>query len=214
MSVQTSVFENGRWITRSIDPYHLRAKNRRHEGDESDARAAEAPPCGLLTQTLVRSSVIKQIIPARIRHKNQNDALFISADSVVIKQFSDNRAVEEIIVKNDFDSPIRTARVLGDWREHDSSHDFDLRPGYQERWMSMEGNENVKEADSESIIPSLENDIPPQILVLALESSRLVFLCSRNGTSHQPRLLWGQHPLPAAKAPNEQLGEHLAVDPK
>lgn len=206
MSLQTNVFENGRWVTRSLDPYHVRAQNRRHEEEKTSSCSkgpVNAPSLGLLTRTLVGSSVIKRIIPARIRHKTKNDVLFISADSITIKQAFGNYTLKDIAVKNDFDSPIRSARILGDPRETDKGDKYN-------RVLRETG---IWETEADDLLLHTR-ELPPHILVLTLESSRLVFLCSLNGTSDQPRLLWGQHPLPAARWPNEQLGEHLAVDPK
>lgn len=209
MSLQTSVFENGRWVTRSLDPYHVRAQNtRRDEGTTaSSSTSPEKPPLlGLLTRTLVRSSNTKWIIPARIRHKTKNDVLFVSADSVAIKEASCNYALNNVFVKNDFDSPIRAARILGDRREHDQGDEY---KAVSQEWPIRDG--DVRNPDIATYHPQ---ELPPHILVLALESNQLVFMCAVNGPSSQPQLLSSQHQLPIARSPIERLGKSIAVDPK
>lgn len=50
----------------------------RNFNNDNPSHSLEEPPgYGLLTRTLVHSPVIKQIIPARIRSKDQNDVAFI-----------------------------------------------------------------------------------------------------------------------------------------
>ena len=215
MSFQTIVLEDGRWVTRNLDQYHVQAQGvRREEENMSSVSAdpAKAPSVGFLTRTLVGSSVIKQIIPARIRHETKNDVVFVSADSVTINEASDNYTVKSRIIKNDFDSPIRMARIFGCAREPEKEgiHTPSVtneRELETDKW-SLEPVEESNVFDS----PSSSGDLPPHILALALESNKLVFFCSRNGTSDQPRLLWSQHPMPVIR-PNEQMGEHLAIDP-
>lgn len=209
MSLQTSVFENGRWVTRSLDPYHVRAQNtRRDEGKTaSSPTSPEKPPLvGLLTRTLARTSVTKWIIPARIRHKTKNDVLFVSADSVTIKEVSCNCALKNISVKNDFDSPIRAARILGDRRKYDQGDKYNA---VYRKWPVRVGEGRNPDNAAYHL-----QELPPHILVLALESNQLVFMCAVDGPSSQAQLLSSQHQLPIARSPIERLGKDIAVDPK
>ena len=212
MSFQTIVLEDGRWVTRNLDQYHVQAQGVRREEEKISSVSADpvkAPSVGLLTRTLVRSSVIKQIIPARIRHETKNDVMFVSADSITINETSDDYTVKGRIIKNDFDSPIRSARIFGYAREHEKDENYksEERELETDNW-PLEPVEESNVFDS----PSSLKELPPHILALALESNKLVFFCSRNGTSDQPKLLWSQHPMPVTR-PNEQMGEHLAIDP-
>lgn len=227
MSLQTNIFENGRWVTRSLDPYHVRAQNTRREEEKTpslSAIPAKAPTLGLLTRTLVRSSVTTSIIPARIRHKTKNDVLYIGPNHVTIKEASGNYTLKTIAVKDDFDSHIRAARILGDPRECDEGDKyntvkrdpgtFELKRGtlsgeiYGE-WPLTAG----EEQHAEHAAPP-PKELPPHILALALESDKLVFVYSVNGPSNKPHLLSSQHPLPVARSPNQRLGRFIAVDPK
>lgn len=227
MSLQTNVFENGRWVTRSLDPYHVRAQNTRREEEKTASLSnspEKAPSLGLLTQTLVRSSVTKWIIPARIRHKTKNDVLFIGADCVTIKEASGDYTLKNVAVKDDFDSPIRAARILGDPRECDegdkynaverAAKTFTLTRGALTGQIYGEWPIRVGGAKNPESVAYLPRELPPHVLVLNLESNQLVFMCAVNGPSNQPQLLSSQHPLPVARSLNQRLGQRIAVDPK
>lgn len=225
MSLQTNVFENGRWVTRNIDPYQARARNTEPQHKEQTSSSplllSDVPSIGLLTRTLVKSPVIKWIIPARIRHKTKNDVLFVTADSVQIKEAFGDYSLKDIATKDDFDAPIRAARILGDPRELELADPN--QSTQREREKDCEGDSGgdyPEYQDTESIrrsphnIPVHPPDIPPHIAVLALESNKLVFLCTVTRTSDRPQFLCCQKELPASPSPLEKLGEHVSVDPK
>ena len=220
MSVQTTVLENGRWVTRNLDPYHVRAQNSgtpRKEQSRPSINFPETPSLGILTKTLVRSPVVNRIIPARIRHKMKNDVLFISAHSVTIKEAKGDYTMREVAVKNDFDSVIKSARIIGERRKL-TKHDY----GYRllpkgDHWDDMLNNDDdqyVDEEDQQHRPTQDPRELPPHILVLALESNRLVFLCAVSGRSGNPEILSSQKPLPAPTSLLQSLSELIAVDPK
>lgn len=216
MSLQTNVFENGRWITRNIDPYQARAQNtepqRKEKTESSSLSLAKEPSLGLVTHTLVRSPVIKWIIPARVRHPHKNDVLFITADSVTIKEARGNYTLQEVATKNDFNSRIRSARILGiPGKLTDEDKYATARINDPSVW---EDHRRPKKTEDELYFDGNKRTVPPQIVVLALEANKLVFLCAINGSSNHPQFLCYQQELPAAQSPLEKLGEHIAVDPK
>ena len=221
MSVQTTVLENGRWITRNLDPYHVRAQNSsapRKEQSQPSINIPQTPSLGILTKTLVKSPVINRIIPARIRHKTKNDLLFVSANSVTIKEARGDYTLSQIATKNDFDSAITSARILGERRKltnHD--HDRSLLPKDGDLWDEMLTNEDDYYSDGgdRPHRPALtQRKLPPHILVLALESNMLVFMCAVSGRSEDTEILSSHKPLPAPTSPLQSLGEFIAVDPK
>lgn len=220
MSVQTTVLENGRWVTRNVDPYRVRAQNTetpRKEQSQPSINLPKTPSVGILTKTLVRSSVINRIIPARIRHKTKNDVLFISANSVTVKEARGDCALQEIAIKSDFDSTIKSARIIGERRELTKLDYSYQMPKKAEHWDATHTNEDddfVDEGDPPDRAALNRQDIPPHVLVLALESNRLVFLCAISGKSEHTELFWSQKVLPAPPSPLEGLGELIAVDPK
>ena len=167
------------------------------------AEAGTLPVLGVLTRTLVKSPVIKFIIPARIRHTSpKNDVIFVRNDSVEIKEVISERGTEKkdsggrsaylkgIIDKSDFDSSIRSARILGSTRQYEQEKD------HQD-------------------IPSKPMELPPHILALTLESSKVVFLCAFYDWGNHLRWLSSYRILPDhAQSYSKRLGEHIAVDPK
>ena len=56
--------------------------------------------------------------------------------------------------------------------------------------------------------------LPPEIVILILESARIVFLYAVSGSSNSIELVTSSAPLPFSKSRLSQLGEHLAIDPK
>ena len=214
MSVQTTVLENGRWITRYVDPYHVRAQNTetpRKVQSQPSISLPKTPSVGILTKTLVRSSVINRIIPARIRHKAKNDVLFISANSVAIKEAQGDYTLREIVTMNDFDSPIKSARIIGERRKltsYDNNYDMLKRNVH---WLKDVPSDDIYTNEDDFKYP---RDLPPHILVLALESNRFVFVCAISGKSDDPELLSSQKALPALPSPLQGLGELIAIDPK
>lgn len=211
MSVQTTVLENGRWVTRSLDLYHVRARNTgtpRKEQSQPSINLPKTPSLGILTKTLVRSSVVNRIIPARIRHKTKNDVLFISANSVSIKEAKGDYTLQEITTKSDFDSTIKSARIIGERREL-TKNDDSYRMLKEEHWLPDE--EDLPDRESAALY---QPELPPHVLVLALESNRLAFLCAVSGKSEHPEFLSSQKALPAPISPLQGLGEFIAVDPR
>ena len=219
MSVQTTVLENGRWVTRNVDLYHVRAQmteTPRKEQSQRSISLPDTPPLGILTKTLVRSSVVNRIIPARIRHETKNDVLLISANSVTIKEAKGDFTLDEIITKSDFDSTIKSASIIGERRKltkHNYGHNI-LKE--EKNWQNFDSDEDEVYVKGYSHNPAAppQRELPPHILVLALESNRLVFLCAVSGSTEPLEILSSQRALPASTSPLQGLGEFMAVDPK
>ena len=172
---------------------------------------------GVLTQTLVKSPVIRFIIPARIRHADNNDVILVRGDSVELQEVIKVLGEEEdgmkkireayfthVASKADFDSNIRSARVFGRPRIYGKVDE------------SLEDHPEIKPEESSSPVQrsSYRPELPPQILALALESSKLVFLCAFYDFYGHVRWLSSYRVLPDyAQTYSKQLGEHIAVDP-
>ena len=213
MSVQTTVLENGRWITRYVDPYHVRAQNTdtpRKEQSQPSISLAKTPSLGILTKTLVRSPVINRIIPARIRHMAKNDVLFISANSVAIKEAQGDYTLREVVTMNDFDSTIKSARIIGERRKL-TNYDDSYNTLRDTHWQKDDYPDEFYTNEDDTMNP---RELPPHILVLALESNRLVFTCAITGKSDKPEILSSQKALPALPSALQGLGELIAVDPQ
>lgn len=186
-----------------------------------DGTISDTPTMGVLTRTMFRSPVTKLILPARIRHKDKNDVVFVQERSIEIKEYS-HGSLKHVTVKDDFGAAIRSAGVIGEPRkpmakagvrteeEDESARDAILRQSSARKQPSPES----MEIDD---IPHLP-EMPPQILVMALQAGlddSLLFLCAYPGRPDEPRYLSYQRPLPASKKEqSKRLGKHIAIDPR
>jgi len=176
---------------------------------------------GVLTRTMFRSPVTKLILPARIRHKDKNDVVFVQERSIEIKEYT-RGSLKHVTVKDDFGATIQSAGVIGEPRkptakvevkveeEGESARDAILRQASARKQPSLE----CMEIDD---IPHLP-EMPPQILVVALQAGlddSLLFLCACPNRPDGPRYLSYQRPLPASKNEHsKRLGKHIAIDPR
>ncbi|KAL8807738.1 MAG: hypothetical protein Q9182_000549 [Xanthomendoza sp. 2 TL-2023] len=185
---------------------------------EEVSHPIQRPVLGLLTRTVVRSPVVRSIIPARVRHRNRNDVVFVYDDAIVIKEVLGGERIAkdpfrgislgEVIEKRDFDSPILAAKIWGLRREPKvpqfPGHLWDPR---SHTYRSQSPVETKPE-------PFHDNEIPPQILVLSLVSRILVFLFAYHDVHGRVHFLSNTWRLPAQAELIEELGRHLAVDPR
>lgn len=163
------------------------------------------PLLGLLSQTLNQSPVAKWIIPARIRHESKNDVVFIFENYFEIhevKKDGKSGLMQKVAVKADLDSSIRSVRIFGSPRQcvPPSPEEIDERV-----------NEEVEDEDHWA---ALQPEVPPHILVLALDSKMLAFIFAFHDGAGQIRFLQCRQPLPVGRSAPEQLGEFIAVDPQ
>jgi hypothetical protein len=198
MSIETNILVNGTYVPRRITINQILNSNRDQEAE--DAFKVQRPRrakkgIGLLSKTLIRSPMMKWIIPARIRHKDLNDLIFVGENTVHIKQVLRGGVLRDVGTKADFPSQIRSAAVIGEQVE----------------------SKLVKAEDpkQEQFDPPREpSDLPPQMLVLALESSELRFLVL---DSAHPRnsMRFHESPiqLPVFRSYLRNPGKLLVVDP-
>ena len=247
MSIPTSIYENGRWVTRYQDVHHVLAQNRNKETIhvEKAIETPQPPSLGLLSRTVVSTPVVKWIIPARIRHHDKNDVLYITADTVEIKEAHGDYTVQHIAIKDDFDAPIRAARICGLQREL-TKPDVSAIIRKEEHWrddvqhshsgqsvQSMDEDVDclIKDEDLESIpdteeqevddadmlsiraVPLHTRTLSPHILIITLDSGKLVFMYTVSGNNTTPHIVTSQRPLWRGQTPSlEQIGRHIAVD--
>ena len=177
------------------------------------------PLLGALTQTLVKSPVIRSIIPARIRHADKYDIILIRNDSIEINEVNKiynnvghirDAFLTHVASKADFDSNIRAAKVFGKPRIYGGP----MIPGKVDQ--AQEGLPAIIKEEDNTVPRSFYlPGIPPHILAITLESSKIVFLCTFYDFSGHVRWLSNCRVLPDyAQTYSKQLGEHIAVDPK
>ncbi|KAI9824416.1 MAG: hypothetical protein M1832_001951 [Thelocarpon impressellum] len=116
MSLQTRVLVDGVWTTRTVDLETIITQNsepKKPSGkmQEPDIRA---PTMGLLSRTVVRSPSVNWILPARIRHEDKNDIVFVGDTSIHIKEVRSDGHLQDVLPNLDIDARITHARVVGD----------------------------------------------------------------------------------------------------
>lgn len=207
------MLENGEWVTKSINLRHLLDHQKGSQSSTSNATdpLPSTPNLGLLSKTANRSPVINNILPARLRHKDLNDVVFVGEDFIHVKEIRSGASIEHIASKADFGARILASRVLGEviapldsldknWGNHWVSEE-DRAPEYGDHYDPME-------------VDTTQPELPPQLLVLTLENQQIVFvhLCQKSDGSHQFRQV--AVPLPTSLDYLDALGRHLAVDPR
>ncbi|KAJ9636698.1 hypothetical protein H2199_007692 [Coniosporium tulheliwenetii] len=196
MSVQTLVQVNGQWVTRTVDTQRIMAESSRRDAQDKEQRTSGAtatqtvPRLGILSRTVFRSPIINFIIPARVRRKDKNDVILIGEDFIHVKEILSDGHLRHVTTKADFGARIRAARVFG-----------------EQRLPAMDARETSMDLDNSDMIP-------PQILVLTLESKELMFLFVHQEPSGALSFPSSVLPLPDQRSFLEQPGKHLAVDPR
>ncbi|RKF73165.1 putative thermotolerance protein [Golovinomyces cichoracearum] len=157
---------------------------------------------GLLTQTVIPSSLTNWILIARLRQSFKDDIAFIGNDFVLIKELHDDGFLYDVIRKEGFGSRIRNARVVGSLREYEDDLDecaeFGQGAGYS--------------GHNEKHRQYFKRGLPPQSLALQLCSGDVIFL--RIDVDEQGSITWISSRYRTSKSANRlQTGIYLAVDP-
>lgn len=151
---------------------------------------------GVLTKTIVRTPVVKFILHARIRHWRLNDVVFVGEDFIQIKQVRDKGHLEHIATKDDFDAHITAAKTFS--LDHDPPENED---------------DFIKTEQSSGRSGISKSDLPPQFVVLTLDSDELVFLYLKDEGDGVMKFGHQTCPMPSFQHTIHQTGFHLAVDP-
>jgi Mono-functional DNA-alkylating methyl methanesulfonate N-term len=199
MALQAAHLENGVWTTRHVEISELLARNRAKRNEPSQKIEIPKPKVGLLSQTVIPSPTVQCVLPARLRSKSKSDVVFIGQRSIQLKEAVMGLYLEDVSIKSDFDANIISAKVINSYPE--LSWEAQMRLGANEStpWNS-EG----------------DNLLPPQILVLTLESRELIFLYYHSDTTsgESGRFVHFRRPLPSDVSILERFGRHIAVDPR
>ena len=147
----------------------------------------------ILSRTLVPSPVIKKIYSARIRQADQNDVVFIRETSVEIRKYVNDKCLEDVAFKSDFDCKIRASSIL-----------------------TCRGQAEVANQDFSRRSTSAAHFLPPQMLALALQKETedfIEFLYCYHDQRNRVQFASSIHPLPGDLNIALRLGEHIATDP-
>ncbi|KAI0185644.1 mono-functional DNA-alkylating methyl methanesulfonate N-term-domain-containing protein [Xylaria flabelliformis] len=165
-SLQTQVLVNNEWVTQTITAEEL-FKSR----VKPTTPAPPKPPnYGVLTKTVVKSPIVRWILPVQLRSSRFNDVALVGDQAVQICEPSPDTQLQPI-AKVEFGSKIKNCSVLG-------THDY-LRRTREDIHANYHRGDD---ADTTSYDPSTSStqhgDIEPiqQVLVLVLFTGELVFL--------------------------------------
>ena len=162
--------------------------------DSFITEASEESVDGVYTRTIIRSPVIRWILHAQVRYRDFKDVVFVGEDFIHVKQLVDGAHLQHIATKCDFDSRIRAAAAFSNWSISGSYDTF------------------IK---SETDAGSMESkQMPPQSIVLTLESNDLLFLYLLEEPNGTPKFVQQNYPMPSFDRILFQPGEHLAVEPR
>ncbi|KHN97877.1 thermotolerance protein [Metarhizium album ARSEF 1941] len=204
MAFQTSIRRDGEWVTETVN---FQAALKAYATPKSASRPHPEPPsCGILSRTIVDSPMIHQILPVRLRSEAHNDIAFVGLWQDHFVQISELRRdgqVHEVVRKSDFGSRIRRAAVLGDSPQHGLDDD-DLA-------------DMVKSEDKEMLVrgsfatePHSRHRLPPQLLVLVLESGDTMYMFLRERQDSTLEFVIHKRESPRNLS---YFGYHLSVDP-
>jgi hypothetical protein len=79
MAFQTRVLRDGEWVTETVN---LQAALKASAAPQLASEPLPKPPvCGILSQTLVESPVVRWVLPARLRSSTHNDIAFVGVST-------------------------------------------------------------------------------------------------------------------------------------
>ncbi|KAF4587555.1 thermotolerance protein [Ophiocordyceps camponoti-floridani] len=207
MAFQTNVLRDGEWITETVNIQSALRQQAIAAAAAGESVDQDPKPSsfGLLSRTVVQSPMVQRVLPVRLRSKLHNDIAFIGDRFVQIRQLHTDGRLQEIAHKKDFKSRIRSAAVLGDSVEHGLD---DETPGGSAK---SESDASAMMVDAPSDLTDTESRLlPPQLLVLMLESHDTVFLFLTERPGCPVQFVSSSSALPRSVP---YLGLHLAVDP-
>ncbi|KAL9572739.1 hypothetical protein ACKAV7_003138 [Fusarium commune] len=226
MAFQSSVLRDGEWVTQTVNFQDALKASSITPKVASDP-SLKAPECGILSRTIIESPVVHWILPVCLRSRSHNDIAFIGDRFVQISELREDGQVHEVIRKADFGTRIRNAIVLGGPPKGDipgaaaasiKTEDADVSmkdvaeaseaKEAKEASEASEGSEGKegkegKEAEEKRVLP-------PQLLVLMLETGDAVFLFIQERLDGTLRFVATTFQSPR----NLQfLGYHFSIDP-
>ncbi|RFU35676.1 hypothetical protein B7463_g659, partial [Scytalidium lignicola] len=216
MALETSLLVNGTWTTRTVD---LDSVLRHHEEKDKEAKRlnfmeTQTPPeCGLLTQTIICSPLVHWILPVSLRSPGIIDIAFIGDEFVQIRELRPNGHLCDVIRREHFGARIRNARVVGFLKAYSRDVHAPDRDG-KIKIEEDDGDVSMKVDDDQDVDQrSLARNLPPQFLLLQLETGDSIFLMLRKSNTGDLEFVVSRYELPENSMALLQPGTHLAVDP-
>ncbi|KAF2732721.1 hypothetical protein EJ04DRAFT_544502 [Polyplosphaeria fusca] len=205
--IQHQVLENGEWVSRTVDAYQVMARAQQEsdvdmQEPESRHHHHQVPQMGILTRTVFSTPLVKLMLSANIRQKNQNDVLFLTEDSVHLKEVCAYGHLRHVATKSDFNGHILSARVFRIPRKTEVNAEHGKL--YERRAVN---------AQRRSYMSDGADELPHELVLLTLTSRTLMFLWAETTRTGSVRFRTRTTRLPAASVRYEIPGPHVAVDP-
>ncbi|VUC35766.1 unnamed protein product [Clonostachys rosea] len=208
MAFETSVLRDGTWVTETVD-FQAALKVYAPPVSSEEVLFGDRPPCGILSRTVIESPALNAVHSVRLRSKWKNDIAFIGDRYVQISELRSDGQLHSVLRVTDFSARIRNSTVLGKYSVSTGGAENDPSFGMDEdiKFEVPSQTERVSINMREDKTPSL----PPQLLVLILETGDILFtFIQPDPTTNAPRLVTSKI-LPPGNIP--YYGNRLAVDP-
>ncbi|PHH83522.1 hypothetical protein CDD83_2975 [Cordyceps sp. RAO-2017] len=205
MAFQTSFLRDGEWVTETVSfQSALRQATATVVPAPSLEQYLQPPCCGILSRTIIKSPVVHWVLPVRLRSQAHNDIAFVGDRFVQISELRRDGQVHEVALKRDFGCRIRSSAVLGASFEH--GLDGEASGGSDQ---PLKDDSTMLDTSNFSYAGPVRS-LPPQLLVLMLESGDTVFLFLEEQLNTPPVFVLNTYALPR-EIPF--LGYHLVADP-
>jgi hypothetical protein len=153
---------------------------------------------GLIYRTITPSPVVKWIFTARIRDVNHNDIVFVGDSFIHLKEIMPEGSLHPVASKINFPGRIKNATFIGQPLPVNEPENLDGKP--------FDGKILSKHV-------TLTGSIPPNMLVLVLDTDDLVFLFARTATGGRIHFVQSIYPLPRHRQSDLRLGADIATAP-
>ncbi|KAJ9661129.1 hypothetical protein H2198_002073, partial [Neophaeococcomyces mojaviensis] len=156
---------------------------------------------GVLSQTLASSPCIKTILPAKVRSALYNDIVLVGHSSIHLREFLPIGQLSNVIASLEFGVQILASKVISAEAHTIPIEDAILANGRDEVRYKLRGHD-------------YDDTQPPQIVVLSIASSELVFIYARNLPTGITRFVYAKRHILGGMQWPTKYGKHLAVDPE
>ena len=187
----------------SFDDKPSKAQRARHSVSSSQTLVPAPMGCaeGILSQTLIPSPSVRWILPGRLRSPNHNDVVFVGENFIQLREFHYNGPLADVTAKINVGYHILAAKIL--------SADTVPVP-----FMEQVKEQNME--DERFVINGkpVDNDMPPQILLVTLSTGDLLFLYAKTYSPGDVRFQYGKMYVSREMLIYDSRGGQIAVEPR
>ncbi|RPA86016.1 hypothetical protein BJ508DRAFT_411612 [Ascobolus immersus RN42] len=224
-TIQTHVFTGGQWTTNTIPRSEYIARMNKDAAAKTTSGDLPTPKYGLLTRTLVPSPVIKKALPVKCRVGGVGDVAFIGESYIELASTEEDGKMQRNIARHKFEAVILDAIAF----RHRPRPTRNIRSGSQGLTASTAPAGLVDDLFGEVVAlkqepgssqqqskrPKAGSSLPPELLVLSLDTGDLVFCYVNEGPKGYE---WVVSPKKVGAAgvrdAEDKPGKSLAVDPR